>query len=54
MGDRVVVLTKRPGTIKSIHEIEVDIQDRNPLNCRQTPKFSEYFNILWKELGVDE
>ena len=54
MGDRVVVLTKRPGTIKSIHEIEFDIQDRNPLNCRQTPKFSEYFNILWKELGVDE
>ena len=54
MGDRVVVLTKRPGTIKFIHEIEFDIQDRNPLNCRQTPKFSEYFNILWKELGVDE
>ena len=54
MGDRVVVLTKRPGTIKSIHEIEFAIQDRNPLNCRQTPKFSEYFNILWKELGVDE
>ena len=54
MGDRVVVLTKRPGTIKCIHEIQFDIEDRTPLNCRQTPKFSEYFNILWKELGVDE
>lgn len=54
MGDRVVVLSKRPGTIKNIHDIEFDIQDRNPLNCRETPDFSKYFNILWKELGVDE
>lgn len=54
MGDKVVVLTKRPGTIKSIYNMEFDLEDRNPLNCRQTPNFSNYFNILWKELGVDE
>ena len=54
MGDRVVVLTKRPGTIKAIHDMNFEIENRDPLNCRQTPKFSEYFNILWKELGVDE
>ncbi len=54
MSDRVVVLSKRPGTIKSIHNIEFNIEDKNPLNCRNTPKFSEYFNILWKELGVEE
>ena len=54
MGDRVVVLTKRPGTIKNIHDIEFNIEDRDPLNCRETPNFSKYFNILWKELGVNE
>lgn len=54
MGDRVVVLTKRPGTIKTIHNIEFNLEDRDPLNCRETPNFSKYFNILWKELGVDE
>ena len=54
MGDRVVVLSKRPGTIKNIHDIKFDIQERTPLNCRETPDFSKYFNILWKELGVDE
>lgn len=54
MGDRVIVLTKRPGTIKSIHDIEFNLEERTPLNCRETPYFSKYFNLLWKELGVDE
>lgn len=54
MADKVMVLTKRPGKIKSIHNIEFDIPNRTPLNCRETPYFSEYFNTLWKELGVDE
>lgn len=54
MSDRVLVLSKRPGTIKEIHKIEFDISPRNPLNCREDPKFSKYFNTLWKELGVDE
>ena len=54
MADKVLVLTKRPGTIKSIHNIKFDLKTRTPLNCRETPYFSEYFNTLWKELGVDE
>ncbi len=54
MGDRVVVLTKRPGTVKAIYDINFEIKNRTPLNCRETPIFSNYFNILWKELGVDE
>ena len=54
MSDRVIVLTKRPGTIKNIHQIDFDIENRTPLSCRQSPKFSEYFDILWKELGVNE
>lgn len=54
MSDRVLVLTKRPGTIKDIHKIDFEIENRNPINCRESPKFSKYFNTLWKELGVDE
>ena len=54
MADKVIVLTKRPGTIKSIHNIEFDLEERTPLNSRETPQFSGYFNTLWKELGVDE
>lgn len=54
MSDRVIVLSKRPGTIKNIHEIKFDIEKRTPLNCREKPEFSKYFNTLWKELGVNE
>lgn len=54
MSDRVLVLSKRPGTIKDIHKIDFEIDKRTPLNCRESPKFSRYFNTLWKELGVDE
>ena len=54
MSDRVVVLSKRPGTIKNIHKIDFGMEDKNPINCRENPKFSSYFNTLWKELGVDE
>ena len=54
MSDRVVVLTKRPGTVKDVHKIDFEIEDRNPINCRESPKFSKYFNTLWKELKNDE
>ena len=54
MSDRVLVLSKRPGTIKDIHKINFGIENRTPINCRESPKFSQYVNTLWKELGVDE
>ena len=54
MSDRVIVLSKRPGTVKDIHKIDFEIENRTPINCRESPKFSKYFNTLWKELGVDE
>jgi len=54
MSDRVLVLTKRPGKIKDIHTIDFEMENRTPLNCRENPKFSKYFNTLWRELRVDE
>ena len=54
MSDRVLVLSKRPGIVKDIHKIDFEIENRTPINCRESPKFSKYFNTLWKELGVDE
>ena len=52
MSDRVIVLTKRPTEVKSIYEINFEMENRDPLNCRKSPKFSEYFDCLWKELDV--
>ena len=52
MSDRVIVLTKRPATIKTIHTIDFEMDNRTPLTCRESPKFSRYFDTLWKELDV--
>lgn len=53
MSDRIVVLTKRPATVKKIDKINFEIEGRDPMNCRKSPKFSKYFDSLWKELDVD-
>ena len=50
MSDRIIVLSQRPSTVKNIYNIDFEIQNRSPLTCRENPKFSEYFNIIWKEL----
>ena len=54
MSDRVVVLTQRPATVEKIHTIDFEMENRTPLNCRENPKFSKYFNLMWKELEKDE
>ena len=51
MSDRVIVLSERPATVKAIHKIDFEMKNRTPLNCRENPKFSKYFNLMWKELG---
>ena len=52
MSDRVIVLSKRPAIVKQIHTIDFEMESRNPINCRESSKFSKYFDTLWKELDV--
>lgn len=54
MSDRVIVLSNRPATVKEIHKIEFEIENRTPLNCRESPNFSKYFDSIWKGLDVHE
>jgi len=50
MSDRVIVLSHRPASVKKIYDIEFEMENRTPLTCREKPKFSQYFNLMWKEL----
>ena len=52
MSDRIVVLSNRPAIVKKIHTIDFEIPNRTPINCRESPKFSKYFDTIWKELDV--
>lgn len=57
VGKRIIILSKRPGTVK--REVEVIFKDENnnrrddysPMQARNAPQFHEYFNLIWKELN---
>lgn len=51
LGDKVIVLSKRPAIIKSIFPIEFALENKTPLACRNAPEFKDYFNAIWKELN---
>lgn len=54
LGDKVIVLSKRPGTIKAIVPINFSLTNKTPLSCRNAPEFKDYFNTIWKELNYNE
>ena len=54
MADKVVVLTSRPASVKSVIPIDIKIPDRTPMTSRNAPDFKIYFNQIWKELNSHE
>ena len=54
MAERVVVLSRRPGRVKSDHAIRFTGANGRPapFAARNAPEFNGYFNALWKELEV--
>lgn len=51
MGDKVLILSKRPGTVKKIIPVNVNLKDRTPMNTRFAPEFKDIFNEVWKEMN---
>ncbi|MGL5676508.1 MAG: ABC transporter ATP-binding protein [Cellulosilyticaceae bacterium] len=53
MSDQIAVLSKRPATIKGLHDVKLSTKgERTPLAARNVPEFKDYFDLLWKELEV--
>ena len=49
MSDKIIVLTKRPGTVKEI--IKIDFGDNlDPIARRERNEFNQYFKTLWESL----
>lgn len=49
MCQKVVVLSDRPGKVKTIIDLNFDT-NLSPFERRKLPKFSNYFDIVWREL----
>lgn len=52
MADRIVVMTNRPATVKSVHTIELSDSERDPVTIRTNALYNEYFNRIWGELEI--
>jgi len=55
MAERIVVLSRRPGRVKSDRPIRFATADGTrpaPFAARNRPEFNGYFNTLWQELEV--
>ena len=52
LADKIIILTKRPATIKKIIDIKFD-NKTNPIDNRKDNMFNYYFNLIWKELEND-
>lgn len=50
VADRIIILSARPGQVKSIFPITFQEQYDSPLKRRNAPEFSQYFNQVWGEL----
>ena len=53
-ADRIIVLTPRPGRIRTVLYLSFPDDCNSPLKRRNCPEFSHYFNTLWKELIKDD
>lgn len=51
MADRIVVVTKRPASIKSIYDIKLT-DKKNPIHNRNAKEFTTYYNLIWKDLDI--
>ncbi len=51
MSDRIVVLSKRPGTVKNIYDIKLTDKS-TPINNRKCIEFSDYYDKIWRDLDV--
>jgi NitT/TauT family transport system ATP-binding protein len=55
MAKRVIVMSRRPGRIKSEHRIDFPSAGPTrptPLEARKCPEFARYFQAIWDELDI--
>lgn len=54
LADRVIVLSKRPGTVIRELPIHLTLPDDSLLAARNAPEFHNYFSILWEEISDEK
>ncbi len=50
LADKIVVLSSRPARVKNVYSVDID--KPTPLSRREDPRFSHWFDVIWKEVSV--
>ena len=50
MCNKVIVLTKRPSTIKNIYLVDYNREREDPIKNRSSQEFMEYYKKIWDDL----
>lgn len=51
LSDRILVMTKRPATIKNNIPVHLSMTENSPLAARNASEFNNLFTLLWKEIS---
>lgn len=54
LGDQIIVMSPRPGSIWRSIDIDEEIAGASPVACRRLPLFSKYFSDVWQALRQSE
>ena len=54
LADRVLVLSKRPASVKCEMPIHFSVDRRDPMTVRNTTEYQLYFNHLWEVLTNEQ
>ena len=52
LADRIVVLTRRPGRVKMIHEVKLR-RPRDVIKLRETDEYAQEYSQIWHVLGEE-
>ena len=52
LADRIVVMTRRPGRIKLIHDVKLP-RPRDPITLREAPEYAREYREIWHVLGEE-
>jgi NitT/TauT family transport system ATP-binding protein len=52
LADRVIVMTRRPGRIKMIHDVKLP-RPRDPIRVRESDAYADEYGEIWRVLGEE-
>lgn len=54
MCKKIIVLSKRPSTIKNIYNIDYKENRENPIKNRSSKEFMDYYETIWEDLNNEK